>query len=474
MRNQGKFAQHFHITPTEGLLNDPNGLCYFQGYYHVFYQLNPYNTNHETKYWGHLRSKDMMHWEQLPIALKSDDWFDKNGVYSGSAIVHNEQLYLFYTGNTKDDQGVRKSYQCLATSSDGINFEKQGPILEQAPGFTGHVRDPKVWWDEQLSGWWMILGAQREELTGDTIAYFSKDLLNWDYKGSILQFEEPLGYMWECPDLIFLTDEVTGEEKAVFIFSPQGLEPKEHRYHNIFNTTYIVGKWDNEQAQFIPEAESARELAEVDGGFEFYAPQTFTTPDGRTIQYAWMGTMWPEVEEAVPTHRDEWIHHLSMPRSLHLVDNRLVQRPIVETEALLSNEVQQVKWEGNDLIELPLANPSRIQIEGINNLTSDFNIMIDQAVHIQYKQLNQELTIERINWHTKKAETRSVLLKEGAAQLDIWLDTSSLELFINEGATTMSMRYFADKPHSKVTFQAEAISTPCDIKVTKLLAYQFS
>lgn len=474
MRNQGKFAQHFHITPTEGLLNDPNGLCYFQGYYHVFYQLNPYNTNHETKYWGHLRSKDMMHWEQLPIALKSDDWFDKNGVYSGSAIVHNEQLYLFYTGNTKDDQGVRNSYQCLATSSDGINFEKQGPILEQAPGFTGHVRDPKVWWDEQLSGWWMILGAQREDLTGDTIAYFSKDLLNWDYKGSILQFEEPLGYMWECPDLIFLTDEVTGEEKAVFIFSPQGLEPKGHRYHNIFNTTYIVGKWDNEQAQFIPEAESARELAEVDGGFEFYAPQTFTAPDGRIIQYAWMGTMWPEVEEAVPTHRDKWIHHLSMPRSLHLVDNRLVQRPIVETEALLSNEVQQVKWDGNDLIELPLANPSRIQIEGINNLTSDFNIMINQAIHIQYKQLNQELTIERINWHTKKAETRSVLLKEGVAQLDIWLDTSSLELFINEGVSTMSMRYFADNPNSAVTFQADVISQPCYIKVTKLLAYQFS
>ncbi|MGY3815765.1 glycoside hydrolase family 32 protein [Globicatella sulfidifaciens] len=474
MRNQGKFAQHFHITPTEGLLNDPNGLCYFQGYYHVFYQLNPYNTNHETKYWGHLRSKDMMHWEQLPIALKSDDWFDKNGVYSGSAIVHNEQLYLFYTGNTKDDQGVRNSYQCLATSSDGINFEKHGPILEQAPGFTGHVRDPKVWWDEQLSGWWMILGAQREDLTGDTIAYFSKDLLNWDYKGSILQFEEPLGYMWECPDLIFLTDEVTGEEKAVFIFSPQGLEPVDYRYHNIFNTTYVIGKWDANRAKFIPEDWSALDLVEVDRGFEFYAPQTFTTPDGRTIQYAWMGTMWPEVEEAVPTHCDKWIHHLSMPRSLHLVDNRLVQRPIVETEALLSNEVQQVKWDGNDLIELPLANPSRIQIEGINNLTSDFNIMIDQAVHIQYKQLNQELTIERINWHTKKAETRSVLLKEGAAQLDIWLDTSSLELFINEGATTMSMRYFADKPHSKVTFQAEAISTPCDIKVTKLLAYQFS
>lgn len=462
MRNKGIYAQHFHITPEKGLLNDPNGLCYFDGYYHVFYQYNPYHTDHSIKYWGHLRSKNMKHWEQLPIALKSDDWFDKDGVYSGSAIVHQGILYLFYTGNTKDEKGIRTSYQCLATSTDGIHFKKYGPILEQADGFTGHVRDPKVWYDRQLDGWWMLLGAQRTDRTGDTIAYYSDDLMNWQYKGSIFQFDQPYGYMWECPDLIFLTDEITNEEKAVFIVSPQGIEADGYQFNNIFNTIYLVGQWDNQKGCFIADNQMIRE---IDRGFEFYAPQTFVAPDGRVIQYAWEGTMWPEVEKAVPTHQDHWIHQLSMPRSLHLKNGKLYQLPLKEQLQLVNTrECEQVN-------NICLDNATRIQLTVEDDASSNLELVMDQEVLLHYDSKQRLLTIIRTNWLTHQKEWRAVTLSNDLIELDIWMDTSSIEVFINHGEETFSLRYFAKLPLSHLSINTES---KLSVVVGDIQSYQYS
>ena len=433
MRNSGPYAQQFHITPEKGLLNDPNGLCYFQGYYHVFYQYNPYQTNHDTKYWGHVRSKDLIHWEQLPIALKSNDWFDKDGVYSGSAIVHQERLYLFYTGNTKDKNGVRTSYQCLATSHDGIHFEKHGPITEQLSEFTGHIRDPKVWYDQKVNGWWMIVGAQRLNKTGDTVAFFSKDLLHWEYRGSILQFDQPLGYMWECPDLIFLNDHFTGEEKAVFIFSPQGVDPVGDRYQNIFNTTYIVGNWDSLNAKFIPDHPSVQALQECDFGFEYYAPQSFRAPDGRIIQYSWIGMTWPDMEAATPSRHDQWIHHLSMPRALHLYQGKLYQTPVQELDAL--HQFPQIISAHTHTI----SDTFRLQLDNLDALTH-WEIELDNAFIFDFA--NQQLRLRRKNWLTEQVESRRLSIDSPIKTLDIWVDRSSVEIYINHGESVFTSKFF--------------------------------
>ena len=112
----------FHISPKKGLLNDPNGLIFYKEEYHVFYQYNPTSCEHKNKHWAHLKSKNLVDWEELPIALSPTDWFDKDGCYSGSSIEKDGKLYLIYTGNVKNN-GVRESYQCLAVSEDGINFK---------------------------------------------------------------------------------------------------------------------------------------------------------------------------------------------------------------------------------------------------------------------------------------------------------------------------------------------------------------
>lgn len=119
------YRQHFHIMPPVGLLNDPNGVVYWKGVYHLFFQWQPFQTGHGAKFWGHYTTRDFVNWKREEIALAPSDWFDKNGCYSGSAVVKDDRLYLFYTGNVRDQDGNRETYQCLAVSDDGLTFEKK-------------------------------------------------------------------------------------------------------------------------------------------------------------------------------------------------------------------------------------------------------------------------------------------------------------------------------------------------------------
>ncbi|MGW8264230.1 sucrose-6-phosphate hydrolase, partial [Bacillus sp. LR--39] len=118
--NLDPYRLHYHIMPPVGLLNDPNGFIQWKGVYHLFYQWMPFKTGHGAKLWGHYSSADLVNWRHEEIALTPSDWFDKNGCYSGSAIAENDVLHLFYTGNVRDGEGNRETYQCLAVSKDGI------------------------------------------------------------------------------------------------------------------------------------------------------------------------------------------------------------------------------------------------------------------------------------------------------------------------------------------------------------------
>ena len=202
----------FHIEAEKGLVNDPNGLIFWKGEYHVFYQLNPKSCEHTFKNWAHIKSKDLINWEKLPIALAPTDWFDKDGCYSGSAIEKDGKLYLMYTGNVKNN-GVRESYQCLAVSEDGISFKKLGPVIHNndiPKGYTRHFRDPKLL--RKNGKFYVVLGAQRENLTGTILLYSSKDLFTWKFEQEIIKGE--FGYMCECPDYYEVN------KQGVLIFSP--------------------------------------------------------------------------------------------------------------------------------------------------------------------------------------------------------------------------------------------------------------
>lgn len=269
------WRQSYHIQPVIGLLNDPNGFAYYQGYYHLFYQWFPLGTEHGMKYWYHTRSKNLVNWENVGIGIEPDSWYDSHGAYSGSAIEKDGKLHLLYTGNTRDEAWVRHPYQCLAVMDESGSVSKlNDPVISSVPaGYTEHFRDPKVW--QQGDTYYCVIGAQRKDETGCTVLYRSIDLKKWEFFGEIHTQLTSFGYMWECPDYMEL------DGKGVLVFSPQGLDAAGDHYQNIFQSGYLIGEPLNLQTREFTHGE----FQELDRGFDFYAPQTM---QGRTEDVFWL------------------------------------------------------------------------------------------------------------------------------------------------------------------------------------------
>ena len=288
--SQSEYLPKYHIYPKSGLMNDPNGLAYFNGEYNFFYQWFPFEPNHGMKHWGHLTSKDLLTWDDKYIALTPNMEYEKNGCYSGNAIEKDGLLYLFYTANYKIENG-RIPKQAVAIMDKEGNIEKyiNNPIIDGAPAdMTGDIRDPFVFRKDEK--YYMLLGAKSKKEKGALLLYTSEDLLKWDYMGEI-SLPIDTGYMLECPSFI----EVDG--KDVMILSPMGLEKEELKYQNQFSTLYLVGKLDIENMKFDLEY-----MDEVDSGFDFYASQVFYGKGNKPMMVSWFGCG----EQDLPTDKEMW------------------------------------------------------------------------------------------------------------------------------------------------------------------------
>jgi len=220
-----RYYPRFHLAPPAGWMNDPNGLIYHNGTYHAFYQHHPFSEHWGPMHWGHATSPDMVHWTAQPIALAPGDEWDIDGCFSGSAVEDNGVLSLIYTGHAwlagvGNDSAIRQ-VQCLATSEDGIHFEKQGVILTPPPGIM-HFRDPKVWFED--GSWWMVIGARDEQNCGKVLLYRGDSLRDWQLERILAEAAPEMGYMWECPDFFPVGNE------HLLMFSPQGI--KENGWEN--------------------------------------------------------------------------------------------------------------------------------------------------------------------------------------------------------------------------------------------------
>jgi beta-fructofuranosidase len=415
----------WHLAPVTGLMNDPNGFIFFAGRYHLFYQWNPLGCDHRYKCWGHWRSDDLVHWHHEPLALMPDEEYDRNGCYSGSAVDNRGVLTLCYTGNVKFDDGSRTAWQCLAEEQEDGSFKKCGPVLALPEGYTGHVRDPKVWQHEGM--WYMVLGAQDWQQRGKVLLFRSEDLHSWQPCGEIagqgLNGLEDAGYMWECPDLFAL------DGTHVLICCPQGLAREPHRYLNTYPAAWMSGAFDYERATFEHGA-----LRELDAGFEFYAPQTALAEDGRRILIGWMGV--PDGEEMLqPTRAQGWIHQMTCPRELRYRDGRLWQTPVRELQRLREAERQ---WQGY-ASDAPILNAARLEFELIAP-----RVTVDFAGALRLIVEKNGVRLERASLQTGETLTRYWL--GDVRHLRVLCDRSSVEIFINEGEGVMSSRYFPDAP----------------------------
>lgn len=443
---QDPYRLQYHVMPPVGLLNDPNGFIQWNGTYHLFYQWMPFKTGHGAKFWGHYSSKDLVNWKHEEIALTPFEWYEKNGCYSGSAIEHDGNMYIFYTGNVKDEQGNRESYQCLAVSNDGIHFDKKGPILELPKGYTAHFRDPKVW--KENGHYFMVVGAQTDDLKGAVVLFRSENLVDWTHMGILVGGGKDklgnFGYMFECPDLFQLDGE------SVLIFSPQGLESSGMKYQNVYQAGYMIGRFDSEEGTY-----EYGDFDELDRGFDFYAPQTTEDQQGRRLLFAWMSVP-DQKEQDHPTIENQWLHNMTIPRELKLVNGKVWQVPIEELEGLrvgeaveydivLDRESRQLEDVSGKAVELILDN--MFVTEGW------FDISIGGAARLLYSADHKTMTLERQSYVDGETEKRQCQLEE-LKSLHIYIDTSSIEAFINKGEQTFTARFYPAPNNNSIRFSA--------------------
>lgn len=424
-----RWRQKFHVQPVSGLLNDPNGLVQKGDTYHVFFQWFPLGAIHGLKYWYHVSSKDLIVFKYEGAANTPHTIWDSHGAYSGSALLHEDEMHIFYTGNHRSRGWHRTPYQVrgIFNEETGAVEDKQMIIEGPHPGYTEHYRDPKVWRHEDF--FYMIIGAQTTGQQGCVVLYRSEDLQKWHFHAEIKTELLDFGYMWECPDMFTL------EGNDVLLFSPQGISNTTD-YLNIYQSGYIVGQFDYEA---VVMDHGAFHL--IDYGYDFYAPQTFENSSGERILIGWMGLP----ETSYPSDEDGWAHCLTIPRKLSIENGCLIQEPI--HQLMEYRRAIDFKCTGSKISCLPEIYDLEMRV----GTTGDFTLRLldsgEEYFEIMYSHSGLEIEIRRHFNHEvdcRYPEYRKVEMEESIYHLRAIVDVSSVELFINHGKYVFTSRVFKE------------------------------
>lgn len=448
----GKMRQHYHFMAQTGWLNDPNGLIYFRGKYHFFFQYNPYSGFWDSMHWGHAVSDDMVHWEYLPLALAPSETYDdhqKGGCFSGSAIEHDGKLFLMYTGVTNDGNGFEPT-QCIAYSDDGIHFEKYSgnPVVKAPEGVSPELfRDPKIWKHEDT--FYMVCGASCDN-NGQALLYRSEDMFHWTFFNVLAESRGEWGFMWECPDFFQLGD------KYVLTFSP--MKSGEH------TSVYLVGDFDYKTGKF-----DYRISGEIDWGFDYYAPQSFLAPDGRRVMVSWSNEWeWmPLFKDWGPTYKEGWCGFFNVPREVRMMaDGTLQFLPIKELEMIRENPSQEdalvvteeeTKLKAGDGVCFELKFKINLEETDANQLELTLRCGEGKKTVCLFDFNKGELSVDRNNadgW--SRGASRSIMCLKGKNELDVHIlsDQSSIEIFTDQYQNNHSNNIFATDAQNQIKIRA--------------------
>lgn len=450
---KGDLRHVYHAMPPIGWMNDPNGFCYAADKYHLFFQFYPYSAAWGPMHWGHLVSKDLIKWEWVKTALAPDEEYDKDGCFSGSSVEKGGEQYLFYTA-VKDG----KQTQAAAVSSDGRNFVKLGVVIpsDKLPENCSDTdfRDPYVF--ERDGKYYMVCGSKAKDGDGQILLFVSSDLKKWDFVGVVRKDKDNTSGMYECPCMC----SVDGYDVSIACSS--GFEREDSRYESVNSSIYSVGRLDIESGKFIADFED-----EIDGGLDFYAPQTLTDPDGRTVMIAWM-QMW---NRSMPTTSDGWAGACTLPRKLEIRDGRLFQQPVAEIEKYRKN---RVGYDGvgvgehtvlSGVIGTSIELSVRFDLNGADEIGIKLFESKSDYVTVSYLKREEKAVFDRsrsgveisCGEKEKNACTRSVKVKDknGVISFRIFLDVSSCEVFINDGEKVMTSNVYTAGRGDGISFFAK-------------------
>ena len=459
----------YHFAPQWGWMNDPNGMVYKDGEYHLFYQYNPYGSRWGNMNWGHAISRDLVSWEHMPVAISPDGL---GTIFSGSAVVDKDNtagfgagaIVAFYT------QASARQMQSIAYSTDnGRTFKKYAgnPVLT---GDVADFRDPKVSWHEGTHKWILTLAVGQE-----IRFYSSPNLKDWTFESNFGEGQGNHGGVWECPDLFELPVAGTSQKKWVLIVNINPGGP-----FGGSATQYFVGSFDGHK--FVNESPKATKW--MDFGKDHYATVTWSNaPQNRVIALAWMSN-WQYANE-VPTM--QYRSSNSVPRDLRLFvkdgETYLQSAPSPELLALRKDKVMSKSFsvgKAYTIDQLMSDNKGTYEITMTVRQKKQGNLsmrlMNEQGEEIEYSldMAKRELTCIRdksgVAGFSKDFITPTVTQVDGGdLQLRFLVDRSSVEAFVNDGRFVMTNLVFPHTPYNKVMFSA----TGGSVSVKNFTVYRF-
>jgi len=469
------YRPQYHFTPSEKWMNDPNGLVYFAGEYHLFYQHNPDDTVWGSMHWGHAVSRDLVNWQHLPIALAPDE----NGmIFSGSAVVDwnntagfgKEAMVAIFTHHS---ESARQSQSLAYSTDNGRTWTKYegNPVLEP-PKNIKNFRDPKVFWygDGETGHWVMAVSG------GSVIFFFSSpDLKAWDSTGGFGFGYGSTAGLWETPDLFRLPVDGGPETRWVLTVGVQDGGPAGGT-----GTQYFVGDFDGET--FTSENPKDTILW-ADFGADFYAAQSWSdVPNGRRIWLGWMNN-W-RYATSIPT--STWRSAFTIPRELSLRTTtdgiRLFQQPIPEIQDLRSDHEHWQSLQISNTTQFPLLSSSFeliAEFQILPNMPADrlgLRIVTEDGdfTTIGYATKPQQLFIDRSQ--CSKTEFSPAFSgvhlaplepENGVIRLHIFVDRASVEVFANDGRVVLTDQIFPCGENSEL----EIFSDGGEVRLDSLEMY---
>jgi sucrose-6-phosphate hydrolase SacC (GH32 family) len=412
----------YHPIPPRAWTNEPHGLIHWGGQYHLFYQKNPNGPYWGHIHWGHMTSPDLYRWTEMPVALSPEPGPDAEGCWSGSVIDHDGRLALIYTAGGGPNASI-----CLAQSNDGIHFTKfrGNPIIPMPPnGMNPEFRDPFVW--REGDAYYLLIGSAVKNVGGTALLYRSRDLVSWEYRKQLLVGDrETSGVFWEMPIFVKI-----GDDHALIVCEVPG------------RASYWIGSWQDET--FTPHTSDPRRLELFN---HLLSPTPIRNADGQIIT---MGII-PDEKHPKECWKTGWAHHYSLPRVLSIgAGGHLVQNPYDGIDRWRDDVAQLPAidlQEGTpNVLEHDAGVSLHLHVRFKRGESRSVSLLLRRApdaqeqTEIRYQWDTGTLTLDRsrssLDAHVKRDIQEATYFppREDSLQMDLFLDHSVLEVFVDNSA----------------------------------------
>jgi len=484
-----RYRPEWHYAAERNWLNDPNGLVYSNGVYHLFYQHNPHGDVWGNMSWGHATSADLLAWDEQPVAIPCDE---QEAIFSGSAVVDTFNTSGFGVGGVPPLVAIytsayapgsplagRQAQSLAYSTDDGATWTKYAgnPVLDRS---SAEFRDPKVfWYDGGAGSYWVMAAVEAEDR--EVVLYKSADLKNWEFLSSFGP-ANATGGVWECPDLFELpVDGDTHDTRWVLIvnLNPGGIAGGSAGQYFVGTFDGVTFRSESTVTEGLQtDGSRMAEYGWLDWGRDYYAAVSFSNaPDGRRLMIGWMNN-W---QYAAATPSDGWRSAMSLPREVRLESRG--GRPVLVQEAvdpfaasgaelfMLGRQELEcgITWLPSEASGGVLRIDAELQPAGAGKtglvLRASGGSAVDSGSEqtvLAYDSVTGELSLDRtssgnVSFHDTfpSVERVSVPLIEGRLRLRIFLDRCSVEVFAQDGLATITDQVFPSDSSTAVGLLAE-------------------